>query len=279
MHFLQNIISIVVYPFGEKAQWSFRIFWFIKPALVDIKNFDELQRKSDITIETGYYDQLADQFETGDLILFIGKNYNRDYVSAKWSYASPICHVGLIVKYNDGAPQIFEATSLNGVILRPLKQRVETYDSDMIMYRKLRVKRTDEMLRALDIFIDEVDGTLHDLHTLKGLIEMIRGAVDLFIPLTKIEIFRNKTTNLERIFCSELIAESYIRMGLLPGPNHPSYLPSNEYTPADFSNYSSLKNTEHELIDHLLLGAKLDTEIFILKTLDNKLVPAILPSD
>ena len=61
--------------------------------------------------------------------------------------------------------------------------------------------------------------------------------------------FGKNETDLSSLFCSELIAEAYQRMGLLD-----SSLPSNEFTPKDFSEKGSLK---------LLLGASLGHEIYL----------------
>jgi hypothetical protein len=45
--------------------------------------------------------------------------------------------------------------------------------------------------------------------------------------------------DLSSLFCSELVAEAYQAMGLLP--EYPKGLPSNEYTPLDFSSHRNLK--------------------------------------
>ena len=60
--------------------------------------------------------------------------------------------------------------------------------------------------------------------------------------------------DLSSLFCSELVAESYQRMGLLSSAS--SALPSNEFTPKDFSSDGKppLK---------LLKNAKLAKEIFV----------------
>ena len=46
--------------------------------------------------------------------------------------------------------------------------------------------------------------------------------------------------DLSSLFCSELVAEAYQRLGLLPKP--PQGLPSNEYTPRDFAKNIDLQN-------------------------------------
>lgn len=265
LHFMQNIIAILVYPLGTKAFYSFKILWFMRPPLVEIESMAQLRIKSPFPLRFTTYDTIVSSMETGDLILFIGKNYSRDYVSAKWSYGSPVTHIGLIVRDGNGQLCIYEATAISGVILIPLRDRLVSYDSDMIAYRKLRVERTEKMKDNLFAFISEAEGTKHDLHTLKGLIEMINSAVDIVIPFTRIELFKNKQSTLERIFCSELIAEAYMRMGLLPDGNLKQFPCSNEYTPPDFSNFSSINNKEGDLIKNLQLGAFLEDEIFILK--------------
>jgi len=60
--------------------------------------------------------------------------------------------------------------------------------------------------------------------------------------------------DLTSLFCSELLAETYIRMGLLPeDPKHPS----NEYTPKDFSSDAPATALP------LQKGAKLSKEIIL----------------
>jgi hypothetical protein len=64
----------------------------------------------------------------------------------------------------------------------------------------------------------------------KDKLELIKAAYDG--PLGHNE------EDLSSLFCSELVAEAYQKMGLLREP--PKGLPSNEYTPKDFSEKKGL---------------------------------------
>lgn len=114
LHFLQNIIAILVYPLGTKVKYSFKVLWFLRPPLVEIESLDQLIEKSPIVTRFAMYDEIAYSLESGDIVLFIGKNYNRDYVSAKWSYGSPITHIGLVIRDSHNNLSLFEATALYG---------------------------------------------------------------------------------------------------------------------------------------------------------------------
>lgn len=175
LHFLQNIIAILVYPLGTKAKYSFKVLWFLRSPLVEIESLDQLIEKSPIVTRFAMYDEIAYSLESGDIVLFIGKNYNRDYVSAKWSYGSPITHIGLVIRDSHNNLSLFEATALYGVILNDLRERIESYDSDMVAIRRLKVERTQKMQEELYVLISETGGRTHDLHTLKGLIENQEG--------------------------------------------------------------------------------------------------------
>ena len=61
----------------------------------------------------------------------------------------------------------------------------------------------------------------------KSLIQLIKSVLDF----TR---FNKNKEDLSSVFCSELVAESYQKMGLLDDIDMGG-LPSNEYTPADFS--------------------------------------------
>lgn len=90
------------------------------------------------------------------------------------------------------------------------------------------------MLETLSQFRQEMKGRPYE----EDEIELIKAAYDG--PLGR------NTEDLRSLFCSELVAEAYQRMGLLSDAQ-----PANEYTPKDFSD-------EGELV---LLKGKLGKEI------------------
>jgi hypothetical protein len=124
-----------------------------------------------------------------------------------------------------GSVFCWESTSLrkgkNGVQISLLSNRLQTYRGRVYL-RELFADRTEPMIRKLDAFRKEVKGRKYE----KRLWELIAAAMP----------FRTKG-KLNTIFCSELIAEAYKRMGLLRTKK-----PSNEYTPNDFAKMRMLKD-------------------------------------
>lgn len=98
------------------------------------------------------------------------------------------------------------------------------------------------MLNALSRFRQEVKDRPYEAH----IIQMVKAVWDG--PLGQVE------ADLSSLLCSELVAEAYQRMGLLPS-NECGGSPCTEYTPKDFS--SEGVNIE------LLLDATLGREIVI----------------
>ena len=187
------------------------------------------------------YDDLRDTLKTGDILLFGGKGAISDgiklFTLSKWS------HVGMVYRINDDEKDndivfCWESTTLanindaetgkltKGVQLVILSERLERCFAKgyEISHRSLNKNITDDMLRSLKNFRKEVSGRPYE----KNKLELIKAAYDGWLGDNK--------ENLSSLFCSELVAEAYQRMGLLPevGSAH-KVKPSNEYTPADFS--------------------------------------------
>jgi hypothetical protein len=186
--------------------------------------------------------------------LFSGKGGISDgikfFTLSKWS------HVGMVYRIDnplDPNSSIFcwESTTLSdlkdadtGCKTRGV-QRVELSErlrgcfakGYEISIRPLSKPLTDDMILALNNFRHEVSGRPYEKHK----IELLKAAYD--------GIFGDNKEDLSSLFCSELLAEAYQRMGLLT-----EELPSDEYTPKDFSFEKKLK---------LELGYSLQNEIAI----------------
>lgn len=200
------------------------------------------------------YDDLHHQLKTGDLVLFSGRSAMSGAIKllsgGKWS------HVGMVVRPPGppGAIFLWESTTLcdipdvetrrtvKGVQLVPLVERVRRYDGE-ITWRALTRALTPGMLEGLARCRARLLGAPYETSEL----EMLLAAYDGFAGESGGEA-------LESVFCAELVAEAYQTMGLLP--EHPDGLPSNEYTPFDFSAGGSLR---------LLLGYGLGPEVEILR--------------
>lgn len=200
------------------------------------------------------FDDLAPMMETGDVVLFNGQYSGSKFIEfcerSEWS------HVGMVVRLPQfEQPLIWEATSLTnlpdvlykdqiqGPKLVDLKERMAHYGDDLkkyenanFAYRKLNVVRTPEMQEALNQLIPKLHG-LPD----PGFWEMIWDVI-------KGRIFNIKV-DLDKYFCSELVAETYLSMGLISDQR-----PINAYMPVDFSDQGHIQ---------LLQNVHFEPEIFI----------------
>lgn len=105
-----------------------------------------------------------------------------------------------------------------GVQLVPLSGYVRRYSGE-ISVRQLKGKNLPvESLESLMKLRKELSGKKYE----QNIIELIKAAYD--------GPFGHNNEDLSSIFCSELVAEAYQRLGLLTEEKS-----SNEYTPADFS--------------------------------------------
>jgi len=196
------------------------------------------------------FEALKENLDTGDILLFGGESRFskaiKKLTGGRWSHAALVARVS-----PESPPLLWEATLSpeladvqtqeigQGVRLFDLEQWIAYYGEETAI-RRLRVERTEEMKTTLLDFYYEAAGRPYE----KNRLEMLRSVYDG--PLGK-----NHQPGTDSFFCSELVAEAYQRMGLLP-----NFPPSNEYTPRDFS-------TECKKPFPLLLGATLDPEVLV----------------
>jgi ABC-type amino acid transport substrate-binding protein len=196
------------------------------------------------------YEDVEALLQTGDIILFKGlyaNNWGETRVADDWT------HVGMIVRLpGNPSPLIWESTPLDnipdvelkekksGAQLVYLKQRLETYETDVFAIRHLKVVRDAAMMESLLSFIYYAR-TLTFPDDLQMFAKVIRAKI--------FGRFYRMKRRYKNIFCTELVSESYMRMGLLPPAPPPS-----AYMPVDFSARKKLP---------LLKGAYLSTEVMI----------------
>lgn len=165
--------------------------------------------------------------KTGDIVLFSGRCKVARLIQiltlCRWS------HVGMvIIDGNYDTPLVYESTHndrvpgldikkrTQGVQVVKLTDRLKGYHGEMAVMRLLDNEFNDVSLRRLDSLRKEFKG--------KPFEKNIRQA---FMSMFKWYRLEKDITSL---FCSELVAQCYIELGLLD--IHPS---SNNYTPADFA--------------------------------------------
>lgn len=197
------------------------------------------------------YEDVEVRLQTGDVILFKGIYINNrtgeKSVAAEWT------HLGLVVQLpGSDEPLLWESTPLETIpdreLRRPkkgpqlvsLRERLRTYETSVYALRYLKTARTPETVQALYHFIYEV----HGLPFPKDL-QVIRKVIHARL----FSRWWARKSRFKNVFCSELVAESYMRMGLLPPAP-----PSSAYMPVDFSSARRLP---------LLKGATLGNEILL----------------
>lgn len=182
------------------------------------------------------YEKMRPSLKTGDLVLFGGSSLFSQAIKAitksKWS------HVGMVLRLaNFPMVLCWESTALiktkdlqtgkpdNGVQMTPLSQRVYAALSAghavgiRVLSDGLSQKQLDELARLREEW--------KDIEYERNLWELIKAAWD---GPEWLQWLHGNTEDLSSVFCSELVAAAYRRMGVNINP-----LPSNEYTPADFA--------------------------------------------
>lgn len=185
------------------------------------------------------YEEIRPQLGTGDIVLFSGRSQVSEciklFTSCKWS------HVGMVMRLNrklfrSDTLFLWESTTLSdledvidgrakrGVQMVLLHDRIRTYHGDVAI-RRLSNAPSDATLLPLR-------ESLRNRPYEESKLQLIRAAHDGPLSHTQQE-------DLSSLFCSELVAEAYQHLGLLQEP--PAGLPSNEYTPRDFSSAGRIK--------------------------------------
>jgi hypothetical protein len=180
------------------------------------------------------YDAERSKIRTADIVLFSGKGGISHGIklitNSKWS------HVGMALRLPEwDTLLLWESTTLSsladviagketrGVQLVVMRDRLRTYDGEVTVrhLRGVNVDGKPDLKRRLMKFRKSVRDRPYE----KSRLELIKAAYE--------GPFGRNEEDLSSLFCSELVAEAYQQMGLLPGP--PDGPPSNEYTPRDFS--------------------------------------------
>jgi hypothetical protein len=150
----------------------------------------------------------------GDLVLFscshAGAMVTKVGTGSTWD------HVAMVTKRDDHTLGIFESCPSGVWVAMYLDNYFNAYldAGAKIALRRLTHERTEASLDALAGFVQQMDGRPYE----KNILEMVRGTLSL-----------NSGEDLSGVFCSELVAAAYQRMGLLAGG-----VSSNNYMPGHF---------------------------------------------
>lgn len=201
--------------------------------------------------------------QTGDIVLFSGKSLISTAIKFLGELGSNWSHIGMIVVLKDGRVMIWESTNADGQVDQlshtrkggvrlveaetALRAYLASGDGAMVVIRRLYVDQ-----QAIDSGL--VDPAKH----IPRLQRFMKAVANLPYERDPIELLRASESArwLQLIyawrgnssyFCSELVASSYIQLGLLPADNEPTAstgaaVPSARdaslYTPMDFAQES-----------------------------------------
>ena len=119
-----------------------------------------------------------------------------------------------------------------GIELLPLRQKVFSGWYSRVAVRQLNID--DEQRGQMTKHLLEFKKELGERPYEKSKLELIRSAIDFHEDF--LTFLKNEEEDLSSLFCSELVAAAYQRMGLLESNTESdNYKTSNEYTPDDFT--------------------------------------------
>ena len=139
-----------------------------------------------------------------------------------------------------------------GVELLPLRHKIFSGWYNRVAVRRLAgisPEKRAEIYEELLKFRKEIQGRPYE----KDKVELILSSID--IQEGFLSFLRNKQEDLSSLFCSELVAAAYQRMGLLGEEKL-----SNEYTPDDFSSARNLQLKHGYLEPEVYIELKFDFE-------------------
>lgn len=187
------------------------------------------------------FEEFSKSLETGDIILFHGNTaFNKG--TTFFEGGNPWAHVGMVIN----TPSMEQPVFWESTIKEKVKDITLHKDKDgpMLDYLEARLKndlktgencnwalRTlevpdslrPEMRDSLKVFVSEV----HNKHLPGAVGVIVEGLIGKYLHIK---------TSYKKLFCSELIALTYIKMNLWKKTN----IPANGFDPADFSNIGTL---------------------------------------
>ena len=194
------------------------------------------------------YSAIRHELDTGDIVLFRGHTlFSRLIQRATRSAWSHVAMVMRLPEYDMLA--LYESTGLGtlpdmisgevrrGVQLVPLSERVRACSGAIAVRRLVGVTLGRSERGALMDLRRELRGRPYE----RSLVDLARAVYD--------GAGGANAEDLSSLFCSELVAEAYQRLGLLGDG-----IPSSEYTPGDFGAHSRLALLRGELAGEQVLA-------------------------
>ncbi len=195
------------------------------------------------------YDDIKEDLKTGDIILFVGGGIGSCEV--KIATCSRFSHIGMIVRCEhltysrdklyiwhspaqelQGFPDTISGNTKEGPQLNSLLPIIKAAGGTVYI-RKIRKKKKNNTFYNNILSDDPCDSGLMDFMK-KEEPKTYEKSTKQLILSTYDGIFGENEQDTSSYFCSELTAETYVILGLLPGDAI-----SSEYTPKDFASTST----------------------------------------
>ena len=203
-------------------------------AVVPVSEESESEAEAAAAPLTRTWREMVPELETGDLIFFESRGIPSKTI--RWYTKSQYSHLGLVVLPKDineqnvgddvvlmveSHPNVrnrkdFRGDVAHGVQLCTVVSKLELTSYKRVSIRKLVVQRTPEMMEQLRKFLSDT----RDLPYTSNFVEVIRAGGT--------GRFGVNESHLESFHCTGVVAEIYIRWGLLPDS-----ISSNNYSPFD----------------------------------------------
>ncbi|WP_432452066.1 YiiX/YebB-like N1pC/P60 family cysteine hydrolase [Agarivorans sp. QJM3NY_29] len=194
--------------------------------------------------------QLLNQLKTGDLVFFSSKGLGSSLIRV--GTFSPWSHVGMVLQLaNYDFVTLWEAVpsrdgfclyaqrASKGVQVVALEERVAQHQGDVAVRQLMGEELNQAALDNLMQLLEQLQGRRYE----QDFWQLTRAGWD--------GPWGGNSQDLSSLFCSELVAAAYQRLGLLDETK-----PANEYTPADFS---------EDALRELNFGFYLSEEVELLK--------------
>lgn len=177
------------------------------------------------------YAQARNRLKTGDIVLFSGRGMVswliRRATRSDWSHVGMVIFdealdLAMLMESGGGWKRdVYSGKKIFGVRFLQLSDVVRSYRGRVAVRSLLDIELTEFDMATIGDVRNELAGRPYE----RSIRELIGCAVDIFTWANH--------PNLKSLFCSELIAETYQRLGLLLRP--PAGWPANEYAPKDFA--------------------------------------------
>lgn len=177
------------------------------------------------------YPQLWTQMRPGDVIAFGSGGFRINPIgrSVEIGSCSNVAHVAVVERVlGDGDVTLIESTAIGrpGVKRSFLSERLLQHRGDVWWLPLCDAVRGSFQIERFRTFLDDQHGKSYDLA------QAIAAGIDWLDRAQRFAWITRTTENLDRLFCSELIAAAFVYSGVIPPIN------ASEVTPIDLCRFA-----------------------------------------